>query len=281
MKCEGIQSSRANTGIRNAGHAWATWSPFMNKGPDCWMSKGLQQSLSHCVPWHSSGKAGNSWLGTIFWVKNWPQAELQAGAECLKSCAAENNVWVLDNKSWTWASNVPSSQEGRWHAGLHQHQCGHQDEDSNCPSIFSIGEVISHVLCPVLSPSLHWGAEACPEKDKGAGEGSEAHVLWKAAQLRLFSLGKRGLRDKIITLYSYLKRVCSHVGVHCQFMSSLWSTSIPKSFPPCCSQSVHTQPASVPEAAPPRMWHLALGLVKPHIFLWTYSFYLSRPLDGI
>lgn len=173
------------------------------------------------------------------------------------------------------------SQEGRWHAGLHQHQCGHQDEDSNCPSIFSIGEVISHVLCPVLSPSLHWGAEACPEKDKGAGEGSEAHVLWKAAQLRLFSLGKRGLRDKLITLYSYLKRVCSHVGVHCQFMSSLWSTSIPKSFPPCCSQSVHTQPASVPEAAPPRMWHLALGLVKPHIFLWTYSFYLSRPLDGI
>jgi len=48
----------------------------------------------------------------------------------------------------------PGYPEGQWHPGVHQEECGQQDEGGSPPSLLCPGEAPSEILCPVLGSPL-------------------------------------------------------------------------------------------------------------------------------
>jgi len=44
----------------------------------------------------------------------------------------------------------PGCQEGQWDPGVHQEDCGQQDEGGSPPPLLCPSEALSGVVCPVL-----------------------------------------------------------------------------------------------------------------------------------
>jgi len=84
-------------------------------------------------------------------------------------------TWCTDGKSCEYEPAVcPGGQEGQWHPGLYQEQCGEQDWGSHPAPVLSIGEASPRVLCSVLGTSVqkgHGGAGAGPKKGNKPCEG--------------------------------------------------------------------------------------------------------------
>ncbi|PKU42233.1 hypothetical protein llap_7463 [Limosa lapponica baueri] len=64
----------------------------------------------------------------------------------------------------------PCGQEGQWHPGVHQEECGQQVKGSYVPSLLCPGEAASGVLCPVLGSPIQEGQVTAGE---GTAKGYE------------------------------------------------------------------------------------------------------------
>jgi len=79
----------------------------------------------------------------------------------------------------------PGYQEGQWDPGVHQEECGQQDEGGSLSPLRCPSEAPSGVLCPVLgSPGQErWGAtEESPAEGYENDEGIGASILWVRAE---------------------------------------------------------------------------------------------------
>ena len=67
--------------------------------------------------------------------------------DLLESSSAERDLGVLVDDRLTMS---PGCQEGQWHSGVHQEECGQQVEGGSPSPLHCPSEASSGVLCPVL-----------------------------------------------------------------------------------------------------------------------------------
>jgi len=78
--------------------------------------------------------------------------QYRLGADLLQSSSAERDLGVLvvNHKP----AVCPGCQEGQWFPGVHQEECGQQDEGGSPPPLLSPSVAPSGVLCSVLGSPL-------------------------------------------------------------------------------------------------------------------------------
>ena len=77
--------------------------------------------------------------------------QYRLGVDLLESSSAERDLGVLVGRQGDREPAVcPGCQEGQWHSGVHQEECGQQVEGGSPSSLHCPGEAPSAVLCPVL-----------------------------------------------------------------------------------------------------------------------------------
>lgn len=93
--------------------------------------------------------------------------------------------WSAANLTWTSNGQVAKKASG-FLACIRISNSDKQDQGRDCSPVLGSGADTPWVPCSILGPSLqgrHWGAGACPEKGRGAGEGSREKALWGVTEV--------------------------------------------------------------------------------------------------
>ncbi|KAJ7414486.1 rna-directed dna polymerase from mobile element jockey-like [Willisornis vidua] len=109
--------------------------------------------------------------------------------------------WKRTRGCWLTAADheravCPGGQEGQWHPGLYQTQCG-QEQGSDCTPVLSIGKTTTPLLCSVLASQYRKDTEVLEHAQRRAAKlvkrlEYESYEEW-LREPELFSLEKRKL----------------------------------------------------------------------------------------